>query len=222
MMTLTSLAVCSLSNQENQSLDVLINNAGVMRCPLSKTEEGIEMQLGVNHMGHFLLTNLLLDRLKASAPSRIVNVSSTAHKRGRINKEDLNSEQKYDGGAAYNQSKLANVLFTRELAKRLEGSGVTVNCVHPGIVDTEITRHMSFFNSYVAAVLIKPFMWVFIRTPKQGAQTVLYASLSPDLEKVSGKYFSDCSEAEASPDAQDDTTARWLWLVSEKWTRLVG
>ncbi|XP_046687524.1 retinol dehydrogenase 13-like [Homalodisca vitripennis] len=207
---------------EHKELDVLINNAGVMRCPLSKTEEGIEMQLGVNHMGHFLLTNLLLDRLKQSAPSRIVNVSSTAHKRGKINKEDLNSEKKYDGGEAYNQSKLANLLFTRELSKKLEGTGVTVNAVHPGIVDTEITRHMSFFNSYLAAVIIKPFVWMFIKTPRQGAQTVLYASLSPDLEKVSGKYFSDCREAEVSTEAQDDTTARWLWLVSEKWTKLAG
>lgn len=107
-------------------LDVLINNAGVMRCPRMVTNEGFEMQIGVNHMGHFLLTNLLLDFLKLSTPSRIVNVSSIAHTRGEINTADLNSEKSYDEAKAYEQSKLANVLFTRELAKRLDGTGVTV------------------------------------------------------------------------------------------------
>lgn len=129
---------------------MLINNAGVMRCPQSTTKDGIETQLGVNHMGHFLLTNLLVDVLKQSAPSRIVVLSSIAHTRGTINQTDLNLSQAYDEAAAYNQSKLANVLFTRELAKRLAGSGVTVNAVHPGIVDTELMRHMSIFNSYLS------------------------------------------------------------------------
>lgn len=176
-------------NKEHKRLDVLINNAGVMRCPYTKTEEGIEMQLGVNHMSHFLLTNLLINKLKESAPSRIINVSSIAHTRGKINKQDLNSEKHYDGSEAYSQSKLANILFTKELAKRLEGSGVTANAVHPGIVDTEITRHMSFANSYLASVLIRPLIWMFVKSPRQGAQTVLYAALSPDLNNVSGKYF---------------------------------
>lgn len=114
------------------------------------TKDGIELQLGTNHMAHFLLTNLLLDHLKQSAPSRIVNVSSLAHVRGEIKLADLNSEQSYDSGKAYSQSKLANVLFTRELAKKLKDSGVTVNSLHPGIVHTELGRHMSFFNSYLA------------------------------------------------------------------------
>lgn len=129
---------------------MLINNAGVMRCPQSTTKDGIETQLGVNHMGHFLLTNLLVDVLKQSAPSRIVVLSSIAHTRGTINQTDLNMNQAYDEAAAYNQSKLANVLFSRELAKRLAGSGVSVNAVHPGIVDTELMRHMSIFNSYLS------------------------------------------------------------------------
>uniref|UniRef100_A0A1B6DCI5 Retinol dehydrogenase 13 n=1 Tax=Clastoptera arizonana TaxID=38151 RepID=A0A1B6DCI5_9HEMI len=176
-------------HDENNRLDILINNAGVMRCPYTKTKEGFELQLGVNHLGHFYLTNLLLDLLKKSAPSRIINVSSIAHTRGKINKDDLNSEKNYDPGDAYAQSKLANILFTKELASKLKDTGVTVNAVHPGIVDTEITRHMGFAKSYVATLLLKPIIWMFIKTPLQGAQTSLYAALSPDLDKVSGKYY---------------------------------
>ncbi|XP_071453831.1 retinol dehydrogenase 13-like isoform X2 [Hetaerina americana] len=209
-------------NKEENRLDILINNAGVMRCPRSLTNEGIEMQLGVNHMGHFLLTNLLLDKLMESAPSRIINVSSVAHKRGKINKEDLNSEKSYDAAASYNQSKLANILFTRELAKKLEGTNVTVNAVHPGIVDTEIIRHMSFFNSYFSAIFIKPFVWMFVRSPPRGAQTTLYAALDESLEKVTGKYFSDCEEQEVAEQGRDDAMAMWLWKVSERWTKLNG
>lgn len=179
-----------------------------MRTPNSKTRDGFEMQLGVNHLGHFLLTNLLLDLLKASAPSRIINVSSVAHMRGTINKKDLNSDEAYSAADAYAQSKLANILFTRELAKKLEGmifvyvkrfqkkkrkilvgTGVTVNSVHPGLVDTELIRHMSFFNSWLATIFIKPFIWPFVKTPRYGAQVVIFAALDPKLEKVTGKYF---------------------------------
>ncbi|KRT85312.1 dehydrogenase, partial [Oryctes borbonicus] len=197
--------------KEQNRLDVLINNAGVMRTPNSKTRDGFEMQLGVNHLGHFYLTNLLLDRLKASVPSRIINVSSVAHKRGEIDKTDLNSSVKYDAGKAYAQSKLANLLFTRELSRKLDGSGVTVNAIHPGIVDTEIIRHMGFFNSWLATIFIKPLVWPFIKGPRQGAQTTIFAALDPKLEKITGKYFVDCKETETSPAAQDDSTASWLW-----------
>lgn len=147
------MAHCFISHRfkkERQELHVLVNNAGVMRCPKMQTKDGIELQFGVNHLGHFLLTNLLLDLLKHSSPSRVVNVSSLAHTRGEIKVADLNSEQNYDSGKAYSQSKLSNVLFTRELARRLQGTGVTVNALHPGIVHTELGRHMSFFNSYMA------------------------------------------------------------------------
>ncbi|KAL1457904.1 hypothetical protein WDU94_008084 [Cyamophila willieti] len=204
--------------KESKKIHILVNNAGISECRKMLTRELIEMQLGVNHMGHFLLTMLLLDKLKDSAPSRIVNVSSVAHKRGTIDKEDLNSEKSYDKSKAYTQSKLANVLFTRELARRLEGTGVTVNAVHPGIVNTDILRHSSFYDSWLSTVVLKPILWLFIKSPHQGAQTSVYAALDPSLEGVSGKYFAECREAEISPDAEDDTLARWLWLVSEKWT----
>lgn len=127
---------------EESKLDILINNAGVMATPKTLTKDGYEMQLGVNHLGHFLLTNLLLDTLKKSAPSRIVVVSSAIYIFGSINKVDLNSEKMYSKVGAYSQSKLANILFTKELAKRLEGTNVTVNCCHPGVVKTELGRHL--------------------------------------------------------------------------------
>lgn len=204
--------------KENKKLHILVNNAGVSGCRKMLTAEKIEMQLGVNHMGHFLLTMLLLDKLKESTPSRIINVTSVAHKRGTINKEDLNSENTYDPGKAYNQSKLANILFTRELAKRLQGTGITVNAVHPGIVNTDIMRHSSFYDSWISSLVLKPIVWLFIKSPHQGAQSTIYAALEPSLETVSGKYFAECRETEVSSEAQDDSLANWLWLVSEKWT----
>ncbi|XP_017027013.1 retinol dehydrogenase 13-like [Drosophila kikkawai] len=204
--------------REQDKLHVLINNAGVSFCPKSLTKDGIEMQLGVNHVGHFLLTHLLLDVLKETAPSRIVNVSSALHAQGSINVNDLNSEKSYSKAGAYNQSKLANVLFTRELAKRLEGTGVTVNSLHPGVVDTELMRHMGFLQNGFAQVVTSPIRWAFFKTPKSGAQTSLYAALDPDLKDVSGLYFSDCKAKKVSKAAKDDETAKFLWGESEKWT----
>jgi retinol dehydrogenase 12 len=127
-------------------LHVLINNAGVMACPKAMTKDGFEMQIGTNHMGHFLLTNLLLDLLKQTAPSRVINVSSLFHWYGRINKDDLNSEKSYWRWIAYGQSKIANILFTRELARRLEGTGVTANSLHPGAVRTELMRDVDLLS----------------------------------------------------------------------------
>jgi retinol dehydrogenase 12 len=127
-------------------LHILINNAGVMACPKAMTKDGFEMQIGTNHMGHFLLTNLLLDLLKQTAPARIVNVSSLFHWYGRINRDDLNSEKSYWRWIAYGQSKIANILFTRELARRLEGTGVTANSLHPGAVRTELMRDVDLLS----------------------------------------------------------------------------
>lgn len=186
-----------------------------MACPRSTTADGLELQIGTNHFGHFLLTNLLLDLLKASAPSRIINVASVLHIIGKINREDLNSEKSYQKLLAYGQSKLANILFTRELAKRLAGTGVVANSLHPGVVSTELQRHLS-----VARFVLFLFAF-FFKTPKAGAQTTLALALDPDLENVSGKYFSDCKVAKETKAAQCDDTAEWLWKKSEEVTGLV-
>ena len=137
-------------------IDILVNNAGIMACPYMKTADGFEMQFGVNHLGHFLLTNLLLDRLKQAPAARIVNVSALAYKIGKINFDDLNSTQRYSSLAAYSQTKLANILFTRSLAKRLEGTRVTVNALHPGVIRTELGRHFNaFLVSYITGSILQ-------------------------------------------------------------------
>uniref|UniRef100_A0ABI7X652 5'-nucleotidase, cytosolic IB n=1 Tax=Felis catus TaxID=9685 RepID=A0ABI7X652_FELCA len=199
--------------QEEPRLDVLINNAGIFQCPYMKTEDGFEMQFGVNHLGHFLLTNLLLGLLKSSAPSRIVVVSSKLYKYGDINFEDLNSEQSYNKSFCYSRSKLANILFTRELARRLEGTNVTVNVLHPGIVRTNLGRHIHI------PLLVKPLFnlvsWAFFKTPVEGAQTSVYLASSPEVEGVSGKYFGDCKEEALLPKAMDESVTRKLWDISE-------
>uniref|UniRef100_A0A182X3I0 Uncharacterized protein n=1 Tax=Anopheles quadriannulatus TaxID=34691 RepID=A0A182X3I0_ANOQN len=208
--------------EEENRLDILINNAGVMACPKALTKDGFEQQLGVNHLGHFLLTNLLLDRLKASTPSRIVNLSSLAHKYGKINRKDLNSEHSYNQVTAYCQSKLANVMFTRELAKRLQGTGVTAYSVHPGTVDTELPRHMGSLFFLFDHKLVKPLLRVAFKTPLSGAQTTLYTALEEDLAEESGKYYADCREQKLSKYARNDELSAWLWDESVRMTKLSG
>ncbi|NXW43475.1 RDH12 dehydrogenase, partial [Nyctiprogne leucopyga] len=198
---------------EEKKLHILINNAGVMLCPYSKTADGFEMHLGVNHLGHFLLTFLLLERLKQSAPARIVNVSSLAHHIGRIRFHDLHGEKSYNRGLAYCHSKLANVLFTRELARRLQGKSqrkaeLTANALHPGSVHSELVRH-----SFVMTWLWKIFSF-FLKTPWEGAQTSIYCAVAEELDSVTGQYFSDCQPAYVSPRGRDDETAKKLWSVS--------
>lgn len=194
--------------QEHENkLDILVNNAGIYGCEKSFTKEGFEMQMGVNHLGHFLLTHLLLDMLKKSAPSRIVVVSSIAEGWGAIERDNFMSEKSYDKHKAYCNSKLANVLYTRELARKLKGTNVTVNCCHPGAVMTEIGRHGKWYLWYFFVLLFLP----LFKTPYEGAQTQIRLGIDPDLKKISGKYFSDCEEKEASKQGQDDDTAKWLW-----------
>ncbi|XP_037040300.1 retinol dehydrogenase 12-like [Bradysia coprophila] len=191
-------------------LHVLINNAGVMAINNRQTtQDGLEMQIGTNHFGHFLLTNLLLDTIKISAPARIINVSSIVHKCGTINRKDLQSEKSYSKWPAYCQSKLANILFTRELAKRLKDSNVTANSLHPGVVRTELSRNLAILQ--YAALPLHP----FTKSPKSGAQTSIMLAVDPDLKSVTGKYFADCAISKESTAAQCDETATWLWDVSE-------
>ncbi|OCT81271.1 retinol dehydrogenase 14 [Xenopus laevis] len=210
---------CQEVLKEEPRLDVLINNAGIFQCPYTKTEDGFEMQFGVNHLGHFLLTHHLLGLLKSSAPSRIVVVSSKLYKYGEINFDDLNSEKSYSKSFGYSRSKLANILFTRELAMRLEGTGVTVNALHPGIVRTNLGRHINI------PILIKPLFnvvsWALFKTPEEGAQTSIYLASSPEVEEVSGKYFGNCKEEELLPKAMDDLVARKLWDISEVMVGLI-
>ncbi|XP_069092082.1 retinol dehydrogenase 14 [Pleurodeles waltl] len=205
--------------QDEPRLDVLINNAGIFQCPYMKTEDGFEMQFGVNHLGHFLLTQLLLGLLKKSSPSRIVVVSSKLYKYGDINFEDLNSEINYNKSFAYSRSKLANILFTRELARRLEGTGVTVNALHPGIVRTNLGRYINI--PLLAKPIFSLVSWAFFKTPSEGAQTSIYLASSPEVEGASGLYFGDCKDEELLPKAMDDSVARKLWDISEVMVGLV-
>lgn len=192
---------------------MLINNAGVFRCPYSKTEDGFEMQFGVNHLAHFLLTHLLTELMVHSAPSRILVVSSKLYKYGSIRFDDLNSERSYDPAFCYSQSKLANLLFTRELARRLQGRGVTVNSLSPGLVRTNLGRHVW------VPLLLKPLLflvsWLFLKSPEEGAETPLYLACSPDVANVTGKFFSNCREEVLRSKAMDDDVAKRLWDLSE-------
>jgi NAD(P)-dependent dehydrogenase (short-subunit alcohol dehydrogenase family) len=198
-----------------QQLHVLVNNAGVALMKRSLTVDGLETTFAVNHLAPFLLTNLLLDMLKASAPSRIINVSSSAHMRSRIDFDDLQEEKNFSMFRAYNQSKLANVLFTYELAKKLKETGVTVNALHPGVVRTNLGRDATGIVRLGFSV-IQP----FIKTPEQGAATCVYLASSPEVERVTGKYFVNNNDVSSSKESYNETVARRLWEVSEQLTQI--
>lgn len=199
----------------HDQLHVLVNNAGLILSQRSATQEGFETTFGVNHLGHFLLTQLLLDRIIASAPARIVNVSSDAHRFARkgLDFDDLQSTHGYGGMQVYGRSKLANIYFTRELARRLEGTGVTVNAIHPGGVATGFAQEGDVKGVFSALFKIaRP----FLRSPAKGAETVIYAASAPELDGVTGKYFKDSRQGEVTKLAQDDQAAGKLWALSEQ------
>lgn len=195
--------------QRHTHLHVLVNNAGAMFTHRQLTSDGYEMTFALNHLNYFLLTILLLDILKASAPARIVNVSSGAHLGASIDFDNLQGEKHFSGMQAYGQSKLANVFFTYELARRLEGTGVTVNALHPGFIATGFARNNGFFYNFGMKII-----GLFIRKPDQGAQTSIYLASSPQVEGLSGKYFVDCKAVESSPTSYDLALAQKLWQVS--------
>lgn len=197
---------------KHKKLHVLINNAGILARRKNASEDGVEMTFAVNHLAYFLLTNLLLDQIKASAPARIVNVSSDAHYRAGIDFDNLQGEKSYSSINAYGQSKLCNVLFTNELARRLKGSNVTANSLHPGVVGTGVFREMPFFIGILAKL--------FAASPRKGAETSIHLAASPKAEGITGKYFKNCKQVWPSRIAQDESTARRLWEISEKLTSL--
>ena len=196
-------------------LDVLVNNAGLVQSTRTESPDGLETTLATNHLAPFLLTNLLLDTLKESAPSRVVTVSSEAERWGNIDFDDLQSKKKYRGFPVYGMTKLANIMFTYELAERLEGTGVTATCMHPGAVNTRFGTN----NRGPMTLLFRAFK-PFMRTPEQGADTVIWLAASPDVEGVSGRYYADRKAIEPKKIANDPEARRRLWEESERLTGL--
>jgi len=200
-------------------LDVLLNNAGAVFSTRQETVDGYEMTFALNHLSYFLLTNLLLDLLKANAPSRIVNVSSEAHTFGPLNLDDLQNKQSYGmaGFRAYGQSKLENVMFTYELARRLAGTGVTVNALHPGGVNTGFGKN----NTGLMKIAMNIFTRFAIKV-EEGAKTSVYLASSPEVEGVTGKYFDKSKPKQSSAASYDEATQKRLWDISEQLTGLTA
>ena len=198
-----------------ERIDVLVNNAGLVSGRRAITADGLELTMAVNHFAPFLLTNLLIDRLEASAPARVVITSSDAHRSGHIDLADLNGERRWSAWSAYSNSKLANILFTRALARRLDGTGVVANCLHPGVIRTGLAR---------GAPLPIRLGWrvasVFFGSPARGARTLVDLASAPEAAEVSGTYFVDSRPARPSAQAEDDGLAEGLWEASARLTGL--
>jgi NAD(P)-dependent dehydrogenase (short-subunit alcohol dehydrogenase family) len=199
-----------------QHLDVLVNNAGVVMMRRKESVDGIEMTWAVNHLAPFLLTNLLLDTLKASAPARIVNVSSALHRQGKVNFDDVQRTKNYNGLAAYNNSKLANLLFTYALARRLSGTGVTVNALHPGAVRTNLIAS----NGWLFKWIVQPLFDLQAISVEQGARTSVYLASSPEVDGLTGEYFARCKSCASSPASYDEQAQKRLWQASAEMTGL--
>lgn len=203
-------------NENEKSLDILVNNAGYAG-PRKVTEDGLEMIMGVNHFGHFLLTNLLLDKIKQSQKARIVNVASYGYQLvNAINFDDIQNEKDFNSVNVYCQSKLANVYFTRSLAKKLESNGIIVNTLHPGAVRTEIWRNLPL----ILRAISYPFVVLTFKSCKQGAQTTIHLAISEEVEGISGEYFENCRRIPLKPHALDEEPAERLWKLSEEITGL--
>ncbi|MCK5290816.1 MAG: SDR family oxidoreductase [Thermoplasmata archaeon] len=198
--------------QKHDKLHILINNAALWPTKRIMTSEGLETQFAINHLSHFLLTNLLLDIIKSSSPARIINTSSGLHKRAKIDFDNLQAEKSYKHMRVYGQTKLENVLFTKELARRLEGTGVTVNSFTPGMTSTNLGRYMSGGAKW--------FMRHMARSPEKGASTGVYLATSPEVEGVTGKYFGDRKEMKYNKIGDDVGIAKRLWNVSEEFSGL--
>ncbi|XP_052773478.1 retinol dehydrogenase 12-like isoform X2 [Mya arenaria] len=204
---------------EESRLDILINNAGVAGMQFSKTEEGFETTFVTNYLGHFLLTNLLLDKLKQCGPSRVVNVSSMVHNWSKkFHLDDMNGEKSYSIQLAYYNSKLANILFTRELARRSQETEMKCYCAHPGCVKSDLLRHLPWYHIPLKIII----EGLIFKTSEEGAQTSIYCAVSEDVAEESGKYYVDCRQAEdqASDTSRDMGLARKLWEYSERVTGL--
>lgn len=197
------------------AIDVLVNNAGLVIANRQLTADGLEHTFALNHLAPFLLTNLLRPTLTASAPARVVTVSSIAHRAARLRLDDLQLERHYGAMLAYSNSKLANVLFTRELARRLDGTGVTANCLHPGTVATHFGQTGNPWLKYGLAVGGR-----FLRSPAAGARTVVYLAGSPDVSDQTGGYYVNAKRRQPSAAARNDDTARQLWALSAELTGL--
>jgi retinol dehydrogenase 12 len=207
--------LAGLVRERYPRLDVLVNNAGAMFWKRSESADGIEKTFALNHLSYFALTNLLLPLLRNSAPARIVDVASEAHKGAVINFDDIQFKQKYSGWKAYQQSKLANIMFTYELARRIQGSGVTANALHPGFVRTNF---LQVFNDAPAGWMIKSVANVIALSPEKGARTSIYLASSPEVEGVSGRYFVKEKPVESSPQSRDQAAWERLWRLSVEMT----
>jgi retinol dehydrogenase-12 len=199
--------------ERHPRIHVLVNNAGLVAGKRALTDDGVERTFAVNHLAPFLLTNLLLDTLRASAPARVVTTSSDAHRGGRLDLDDVRYERGWSAWSAYSNSKLANVLFTRALARRLEGTAVTANCLHPGVIRTRLGR-----STPIPVRIGWRAVSVFFGSPRRGASTIVYLASSPDVANVSGGYFVSSRQAEPSARALDDQLAERLWKLSEELT----